>query len=67
MGIDILREVYVRASDVKEAVGIPLRQLGGLLPAHNIIGDGSHLRRQLWAGTKRVERVESHVTIQPGI
>ncbi|MDF3052654.1 MAG: hypothetical protein K0S19_759 [Geminicoccaceae bacterium] len=48
---------------MKEAVRISLSQVGGLVPAHYIVGDGSHPRRQLGTGSKGGEGVELHGSV----
>ena len=60
VGIDLARKVDVGSPDMQEAVWVSLSQIGGLIPAYDIVGDSSHLRRQLRPGTKRVEGVELH-------
>jgi hypothetical protein len=67
VGIDIVGKVDVRSAHVQEAVTISPRELCRLVPAHDIIRNGGNLGYQLRSGPKRVERVESHVCVQPGL
>jgi hypothetical protein len=60
VGIDLARKVNVGAPDMQEAVRVSLSQIGGLIPAYHIVGDGGHLRCQLRSGTERVEGFELH-------
>ncbi len=63
--IDVWWEIDVRPPDVEEAVGIPQRQLTGLVPVHHVVGDRGHLGGQGGLRTHSVKGMESHRVTQP--
>jgi hypothetical protein len=50
---------------VEEAVGIPPRQLAGLVPVHHVVGNRGHLGCQLGFRANSVKGMESHGVTQP--
>jgi hypothetical protein len=60
VGVDVLREIDVRASDVEKAVRIAPSQLSCLPTIDYVVGHGGYIAGQLGRGTDREKGMESH-------
>jgi hypothetical protein len=60
VGIDVPREIDIRASDMEKAVGVVPRQLDRFTAAHHIVGYRGHLGGQLGGRSDGAEGMESH-------